>query len=86
MSNSTSNNAIMTLTIELPRQIEVAPTTGGKQMKATVHLEYPCADTLAKFLLFDLKRRAENMVRQDNASQTVYSFVSGGKLQRVENI
>lgn len=83
--NNTKNNTIMTLTIELPRQIEVSPTTGGKQMKATVHLEYPCADTLAKFLCFDLKRRAENMVRQDGARQDVYScVVQGGKLQRMD--
>ena len=75
----------ITMTVALPSQIEVTPTTGGKQMKATVNIDYSCADTLAKFLLFDLKRRAENMVRQDGAQQSTYHcVVSGGKLTRTD--
>lgn len=82
---STENNTIITLTLELPTEIKVTPSTSGRQMEATVHMEYPCADTLAKFLRFDLKRRAENMVRQDGASQTQYNcVVQGGKLQRTD--
>jgi hypothetical protein len=82
---NSSINKTITLTIALPSQIEVTPTTGGRQMKATVHIDYQCEDTLGRFLLFDIRRRAENMVRQDGASQTTYScVVSGGKLQRMD--
>lgn len=81
---NTKETVTITLTVELPTRIEVSPSTGGKQMKAVVVMDYPCTDTLKRFLLFDLKRRAENMVRQDNASQSVYGCsVSGGKLQRI---
>lgn len=53
-------------------------------MEAVVQLEYPCAKTLQQFLVFDIKRRCENMVRQDNASQDLYMCsVQAGKLQRL---
>lgn len=84
MNNTTNTTKTITMTFELPTEITVSPTTGGRQMRATVCMDYQCEETLAKFLLFDLRRRAENMVRQDGASQTTYNcVVSGGKLQRL---
>lgn len=79
-----NNNTILTLTVELPTQLKVNPTTSGRQMEALVNIEYPCAKTLQQFLVFDIKRRCENMVRQDGASQDIYAcVVQGGKLQRL---
>lgn len=79
MSNTTNTtNTTITLTIELPNEIMVTPTTNGKQMKATVRMQYECEETLKRFLLFDLRRRAENMVRQDNARQDTYNCVVQG--------
>ena len=81
---STENNTIITLTIELPNEIKVTPSTGGRQMEAIVRMEYPCAKTLQQFLAVDLRRRCENLVRQDGAKQSVYNcVVQAGKLQRL---